>query len=189
MADALTQASTGNLPVELTSFVGRERELSGVRRLLSTAHSITLTGPGGIGKSRLALRAAHSLGRHFPDGVWLVELAELDSPELLSYAVARAIGVYERPSDEIDDALAAHLRERRALVVLDNCEHLVDACRSLVTSVVSECERVRILCTSRERLQVPGEAVVAVSALDVPEDGGESLCVHSREGGVGRLAG
>ena len=188
MADALTQASTGNLPVELTSFVGRERELSGVRRLLSTAHSITLTGPGGIGKSRLALRAAHSLGRHFPDGVWLVELAELDSPELLSYAVARAIGVYERPSDEIDDALAAHLRERRALVVLDNCEHLVDACRSLVTSVVSECERVRILCTSRERLQVPGEAVVAVSALDVPEDGGElSVSTLGRVESVGLL--
>ena len=114
-----------------------------MRRLMPSACVMTLAGPGGS-QERLALRAAHSLGRHFPDGVWLVELAELDSPDLLSYAVARAIGVYERPSDEIDDALAAHLRERRALVVLDNCEHLVDACRSLVTSVVSECERVRI---------------------------------------------
>jgi predicted ATPase/DNA-binding CsgD family transcriptional regulator len=132
---------------------------------------ITLTGPGGIGKSRLALRAAHRLERSFPDGVWMLELAELDSPDLLPYALAGSLGVYEGRGDDINEALAAYLRERRLLLVLDNCEHLLDACRRLVTSVVSECERVRILCTSRERLDVPGEAVVALSALDVPGDG------------------
>ena len=163
--------TAGNLPVELSSFVGRAAELSEIRKLLSTAHVITLTGPGGIGKSRLALRAAHKLGRHFPDGVWLVELAELDGPDLLAYALAGSMRVQERRDGAIEDALMAHLRERRLLVVLDNCEHLLDACRRLVASVVSECESVRILCTSRERLDVPGEAVVAVSALDVPAHG------------------
>ena len=188
MASSLTDSTAGNLPVELSSFVGRARELSGVRRLLSTAHVITLTGPGGIGKSRLALRAAHGLGRHFPDGVWLVELAEVDTPDLLPYALARAIDVYERPSDEIGDALAAHLQQRRALLVLDNCEHLVDACRTLVTAVVSECEQVRIVCTSRERLDVPGEAVVALSALDVPDDRGQlSLAALAEVEAVGLL--
>jgi non-specific serine/threonine protein kinase len=168
MSTGLKQSTPGNLPVELTSFVGRGRELSEVRRLLSTAHVITLTGPGGIGKSRFALRAAHKLGRHVPDGVWLVELAEVDRPELLPYALARSMRVQERRNDTIEAALMAHLRERRLLLVLDNCEHLLDACRQLVASVVSECERVRILCTSRQRLGVPGEAVVVLSALDVP---------------------
>ena len=165
-------STAGNLPVELSSFVGRGRELTEVRRLLSIARVITLTGPGGIGKSRVALRAAHRLGRHFPDGVWLVELAELDSPDLLPYALARSLRVQERrDAGGIDDALMAHLRDRRLLLALDNCEHLIDACRLLVASVASECERVRVLCTSRERLGVPGEAVVVLSPLDVPANG------------------
>ena len=141
---------------------------------------ITLIGPGGIGKSRLALHAARKLGRHFPDGVWMVELAELEAPDLLPYALARAMRVQERRNDAIDEALMAHLRERRLLLVLDNCEHLLDACRQLVASVVSRCERVRILCTSRERLDVAGEAVVVLSALDVPADGQRLSCGGAR---------
>jgi predicted ATPase/DNA-binding NarL/FixJ family response regulator len=181
MATELRQSTAGNLPVELSSFVGRARELTEVKRLLSTARVITLTGPGGIGKSRLAMRAAHRLGRHFPDGVWLVELAELDSADLLPYALAGSLRVQEwRDGGGIDNALLAHLRARRLLLVLDNCEHLIDACRELVASVVSECERVRMLCTSRERLGVPGEAVVVVSALDVP--------ANAERLSVGRLA-
>jgi predicted ATPase/DNA-binding CsgD family transcriptional regulator len=176
MTTGLKQSTPHNLPVELSSFIGRGRELSEIRRLLSTAHVITLTGPGGIGKSRLALRAARRLGRHFPDGVWLVELAGLDSPDLLAYAVARSLRVDERPGEEIDAALIAYLGGRRMLLVLDNCEHLLDACRELVACVVSECERVRVLCTSRERLDVPGEAVVVLSALDVASSG-EQLSV------------
>jgi len=171
VASARQQLTAGNLPAELSSFVGRVREVADVRKLLSVARVITLTGPGGIGKSRLALHAAGRLGRHFPDGVWLVELAELERPELLGYALAGVMRVQERGGDAIEDALVAHLRQRRLLLVLDNCEHLLDACRQLVASVVSECERVRILCTSRERLSVPGEAVVVLSALDVPADG------------------
>src|SRR4051812_4157907 len=111
----------GNIPVELSSFVGRDRELREIKRLLQDAHAITLTGPGGIGKTRLALRAGRKLARQFPDGVWLVELAELESPELVAYAFAHSMHVHERPNEAIESALIDHLRERRLLVVLDNC--------------------------------------------------------------------
>jgi predicted ATPase/DNA-binding CsgD family transcriptional regulator len=168
----------GNVLAELTSFVGRARELAEVRRLLAATRVVTLAGPGGIGKSRLALRAAHRLGRYFPHGVWIVDLAELDGPDLVPYALALSMSVYDRPEDSIQDALMAHLRERRLLVVLDNCEHLLDACRELVTSLVSGCAGLRILCTSRERLGVPGEATVVLSALELPA-AGERLPVAS----------
>ena len=165
------RSGPGNVPAELTSFVGRVRELAEVKRLLAAAPVVTLAGPGGIGKSRLALRAAHRLGRYFPQGVWMAELAELDGPDLVPYALARSMSVYERPEDSIQGALVAHLRERRLLVVLDNCEHLLEACRELVTSLVSGCAGVRVLCTSRERLGVPGEVTVVVSALELPAAG------------------
>jgi non-specific serine/threonine protein kinase len=156
------------VPAELTSFVGRARELVEVKRLLAAMRVVTLTGPGGIGKSRLALRAAHQLGRHFPGGVWLAELAELDGPDLVPDALARSMGVPEQPDHGIQDTLVDHLRDRRVLVVLDNCEHLLEACRELVTSLVSGCDGVRVLCTSRERLGVPGEATVVLSPLELP---------------------
>jgi predicted ATPase/DNA-binding CsgD family transcriptional regulator len=158
----------GNLPLELSSFVGRGRELSELRRLLPVAHAVTLTGPGGIGKSRLALHAAHTLGRHFRDGVWLVELAGLDAPEVVPDAVAQAMSVHELPDRTVEETLVAHLRERDLLLVLDNCEHLAGACRALVRRIVSGCEGVRVLCTSRQRLGVAGEAVVVVSGLEIP---------------------
>jgi predicted ATPase/DNA-binding CsgD family transcriptional regulator len=160
--------SAGNLPVELSSFIGRARELSELKRLLPESHVVTLTGPGGIGKSRLALRAGHTFARHYPDGVWMVELAELDSEEVVPHALAHAMRVYDRRGVATEDALVAYLGTRRLLLVLDNCEHLLGACRALVTAVVSRCDGVRILCTSRQRLGVQGEAVVSMSALDVP---------------------
>jgi predicted ATPase/DNA-binding CsgD family transcriptional regulator len=156
------------LPAELSSFVGRVRELAEVKRLLAAARVVTLTGPGGIGKSRLALRAAHHLGRHFPDGVWMAELAELDGPDLVPDALARSMSVHEQPDHGIQDTLVDHLRDRRALLVLDNCERLLEACRDLVTSLVLACDGVRVLCTSRERLGVAGEATVVLSALELP---------------------
>ena len=157
--------------MELSSFVGRARELAEVKRLLAAARVVTLAGPGGIGKSRLALRAAHQLRRYFPQGVWLAELAELDDPDLVPVALARALGVYDRPEDSMQDALVAHLRQRRLLMVLDNCEHLLEACRELVTSLVSDCAGLRVLCTSRQRLGVPGEATVVLPALELPPAG------------------
>jgi predicted ATPase/DNA-binding CsgD family transcriptional regulator len=165
---ASQQLGPGNVPAELTSFVGRGRELAEVRRLLAAARVVTLTGPGGIGKSRLSLRAAHRLGRYFPHGVWIADLAELDGPDLVPYALALSMSVYDRPGESIQDALVAYMRERRLLLVLDNCEHLLDACRELVTSLVSGCAGLRVLCTSRERLGVPGEATLVLPALELP---------------------
>jgi predicted ATPase/DNA-binding CsgD family transcriptional regulator len=163
-----------NLAVELSSFVGRAHELVEIRRLLAISHTVTLTGPGGIGKSRLGLRVAHQLGRHFPNGVWWVELSELDAGDLVVHATAQALGVSEQPGVAIDDALVSYLRERRLLLVLDNCEHLASACRELVLAIVSRCDGVRVLCTSRQRLGVPGEAIVVVSPLEVPVPGGDA---------------
>lgn len=161
-------ALLGNLPAELSSFIGRDAELLEVRRRLAVTHTVTLTGPGGIGKSRLALRAARELGRHFPDGAWHVKVAALESAGLLSSALAHSLGVYERADVGIDDALLDHLQRRRLLFVLDNCDSLLEASRELVASIVSRCEGVRVLCTSRQRLGVPGEAVVAVPPLGFP---------------------
>src|SRR5689334_1421107 len=101
------QPRSGNLPVELSSFVGRGRELSEIKKLLPDSHAVTLTGPGGIGKTRLALRAGHAFGRYYPDGVWMVELGELDSADLVPYALAHALRVPDRPGVPIEDALVA----------------------------------------------------------------------------------
>ena len=168
IARGRTNSLPGNLPVELTSFVGRTRELLEIRRLLAVAHTVTLTGLGGIGKTRLALRAAHQLARHFPDGVWWVELGELETGDLVVDALAHALEVSERPGAGVEASVLAHLRDRRPLIVFDNCEHLVDACRALVSTLVSRNENVRVLCTSRQRLGVPGESIVVVSPLAVP---------------------
>jgi predicted ATPase/DNA-binding CsgD family transcriptional regulator len=157
------------LPVELNSFVGRNRELLEIRRLLAVTRTVTLTGPGGIGKSRLALNAAHRLGRYFADGARLVDFAELDSPDLVVQAVAHSLEVYEQPNVPIADSVLAHLRTRKLLLVLDNCEGLLDACRGFVSSVVSEGDGVRILCTSRRRLAAAGETVVMLPPLALPD--------------------
>jgi predicted ATPase/DNA-binding CsgD family transcriptional regulator len=161
----------GNLPVELSSFVGRSGELLEIRRLLALTHTVTLTGPGGIGKSRLALHAAHRLGPYFPDGIWTANLADVDDADRVPDALAHALRVYERPDGVVEDALLAHLHERRLLLVLDDCDGLLTACRDVVSSIVSRCAGVRVLCTSRQRLGIPGETLVAVSPLRLPGDG------------------
>jgi non-specific serine/threonine protein kinase len=166
--DLRRRSPPGNLPVELSSFVGRNREQLEIRRLLAVTHTVTLTGPGGIGKSRLALRAAHALGRHFRDGVWWIALGELDDPGLVVHALAHALNVYERPDASIEEAVVRHLQGRHPLIVLDDCERHLEACRELASTIVSRSDGVRLLCTSRQRLGVPGEAVVSVSPLEVP---------------------
>lgn len=166
--DTGRRSPPGNLPAELSSFVGRDRELLELKRLLAVTHTVTLIGPGGIGKSRLALRAAGALGPHFPEGVWLVKVATLESAELLSNALAGSLGVYERGDAGIEEAVLDHLRERRMLLVFDNCDSFLEACRELTASIVSRCSGVRVLCTSRQRLGVEGEAVVAVAPLGLP---------------------
>ncbi|MFD1815469.1 ATP-binding protein [Rhodococcus gannanensis] len=159
----------GNLPHELTNFVGRDRELAEVRQLLAESRLVTLAGMGGVGKTRLALRAAASLQDDFEDGVWLVELGTLVEPHLLADTVVAALGLRERVALSPLPLLVDFLADRRALIVLDNCEHLVAEVVEFAAAVLSACPQVRILATSREALAAGEEAVLRVPPLTVPD--------------------
>ena len=158
-----------NLPVQLTSFIGREREKAEVKRLLSTTRFLTLTGSGGAGKTRLALQVAAEGLEGFPDGVWLVELAVLTDPSLVPKAVASALDVPEQPGRMLTETLADSLRGKSVLVILDNCEHLVAACAHLTTALLRACPNLRMLATSREALGVTGETTWRVPSLSLPD--------------------
>jgi hypothetical protein len=161
--------SLHNLPASLTSFVGREREMLETRRLLSMTRLLTLTGAGGSGKTRLALEVARSLSGVYTDGVWLTELAPLSDPALVPKAVAQAVGVREQPGRPLTETLAGHLRSRNLLLILDNCEHLVEAAAHLAEVLLRACPGLRVLATSREVLGVKGEVVLPVPSLSVPD--------------------
>jgi predicted ATPase len=176
-------STPNNLPSELSSFVGRERQLAELRRLLRKWRLITLTGPGGAGKTRLALRlAANVLDRH-PDGVWLVDLAALNDARLLEQTVASACGVREQSLRPMLDVLVEHLGARQTLLVLDSCEHLVDTSAALAESLLRSCPKLTILVTSREPLGVPGELIWRTPSLSLPrsEDGHRSELVLESE--------
>lgn len=160
---------SGNLPAEATSFVGRRRELAEVRKKLTTARVVSLVGPGGVGKTRLAIRAADSLGRGFADGPWLVELADLYDPALVTNAVVAALDLRDQTAAEPIEVLAAYLQDKQLLLVIDNCEHLLEAAAQLVARIVRTSPNVRVLTTSREPLQISGEYVVPVPPLELPE--------------------
>jgi len=163
-------ASTpNNLPLQLTSFIGREQAIGEVEQLLKRSRLLTLHGPGGIGKTRLSLQLAAHVLDDYPDGVWLVELAGLSDPRLVAQAVASALGVKQPADETIVNAVIAHVQERQLLLVLDNCEHLLDACAELVTRVLQKAPRVRVLASSREGLHVAGETLVEVPPLSVPD--------------------
>ena len=156
-----------NLPVRVTSFVGRERQLTQLKELLGTHRLVTLTGPGGAGKTSLALQAAGAAAEQYPDGVWLVRLAGVGSPAAVAEVVAESVGA-QRPAGGVVDSLVGFLRNRSAMVVLDNCEHLIDACAELAERLVTSGARLRLLVTSREPLRVPGEVQLAVPSLACP---------------------
>jgi len=160
-----------NLPLELTSFVGREREIAEVKSLIAGTRLLVLTGLGGAGKTRLALAAASELVEDFEDGAWWVGLASLSDPDLLPQAVARALSVSERPGVSPTDTLSDALREKRLLLVLDNCEHLIEGCSLLADALLRACPDLRVLATSREALGVAGETNWPVPALTVPDEG------------------
>jgi predicted ATPase/DNA-binding CsgD family transcriptional regulator len=161
----------GGLRGELSGFVGRRAELGRIRAALGGARLVTLTGPGGIGKTRLAVEAAAEVRARFRDGVWMVELAGLRDPALLASEVARAFGLLDQSSSWAVATLSDSLAGRRALLVLDNCEHLLDACAILAGALLRSCPGLRILATSRQVLGVTGEVTVPVPPLPVPPEG------------------
>ena len=159
----------GNLPADATSFVGRRRELAEIRKKLTTARVVSLVGPGGVGKTRLATRAAADLGRGFSDGAWLVELADLHDEALVTNAVVAALDLRDLAATTPLQVLASHLQDKQLLLVVDNCEHLLEATAQLVAGIIRTSPGVRVLTTSREPLQVSGEYVVPVPPLELPE--------------------
>ena len=163
-------APRGNLPAELTSFIGRRRQLQDVKSALTAARLVTLVGPGGVGKTRLALRSAGDLNRGIADGVWLVELDGLRDPELVTKAVMSSLGLRDELSRWPVSRLIEYVDSKRLLLVLDNCEHLLDACAVLADSLLREAPELRILATSRQPLGVQGETVIQVAPLSVPDD-------------------
>jgi len=160
--------AVSNLPVELTGFVGRRQDRSDVRRLLSSSRLVTLTGFGGIGKTRLAVRVAGELSRLYADGVCFVPLGDLSDPDLVPDTVAAALGFQDLASSFDAQRLAERLLEHEMLLILDNCEHLVDACADLAGVLLRHCPRLHILATSREALRIQGEAVRPLLPLSVP---------------------
>ena len=181
-------AIPNNLPAQVTSFVGRERELARLVQTLTPVSTnakdgrtatgaagetrlLTLTGPGGTGKTRLSLQAAAELLDHFPDGVWFVELAPVSDPALVAQTGAAAVGLREIAGRPLDATLADYLRDKRLLLVLDNCEHLIDECARIADLLLRRCPDLRILASSRESLGIAGETVFKVPSLAIPDPG------------------
>ena len=158
-----------NLPPQLTSFIGREREIEDVKGLLAKSRLLTLSGSGGSGKTRLALQVAADLIEEYGQGVWLVELAQVSEPGLVPQTIASVLGLKEEPGKSLSQTLIEHLRNKRLLLVLDNCEHLLDACSNLVDSMIRQCAGVQVLATSREALGISGEQTYRVPSLAIPD--------------------
>jgi predicted ATPase len=150
-------ALPNNLPAELTSFVGREDDIAQLVKAVKTTRLVTLTGAAGCGKTRLALQVAAEVLPDFAHGVWLVELAALTDAGLVPQEIATVVGVREQSGTSIADAVVDYLRSRHALLVIDNCEHLLAACAGLVTTLLRSCPELSIIATSREALAIAGE--------------------------------
>ncbi len=157
------------LPTETTSFIGREAELDTIGELLRLSRLVTLTGSGGSGKSRLALRAGTQASGRYGGAVWLVQLAPIGQPDLVVPTVAVALSAREEPGQTLLDSIAARLRDTEALLIVDNCEHVIEATADTIAALLRSCPRLRILATSQTRLDVPGEASWPVPPLTVPE--------------------
>jgi hypothetical protein len=163
------ELTPNNLPLQATTFVGRERELDEVTKALMRARLVTLVGVGGIGKTRLSLQvAADTLDDH-ADGVWFVELAPIADPPAVTHAVAKVLGVAEEPGRPLVDVIVQWAADKRLLLVLDNCEHLVGACAALAEQLLRGTAGVKVLASSRESLRIAAEVVYPVPTLGVPE--------------------
>jgi predicted ATPase/DNA-binding SARP family transcriptional activator len=162
------RSSSLNIPIPLTSFIGRERELKEVVDLLSKSRLVTLTGAGGVGKTRLAIQVVAEVLELFPDGVWFLDLAPLNDPALVPNTLANVLGLHESGELPITDILINYFHSRTSLAIFDNCEHLIESCAQLIHSLLSSCEHLSIFATSREALRVSGEIPYRVPSLEIP---------------------
>ena len=169
---ALPQQPHSNLPATFTSFIGRDKDIAAVQDYLTNPdiRLVTLIGPPGIGKTRLSIESASQSLTHFPDGVYFVALAPLDLPSLIPSAISQALGYIEKNNLSPEERLIEGIANKRMLLVLDNCEHLIAEVARVVSSLLSACSRLKILTTSREALQIPGEWLYSVPALDMPKE-------------------
>src|SRR5579863_2784842 len=163
------ETCSNNLPTQLSSFIGREQAIAELKSLLSTTRFLTLTGAGGSGKTRLALQVATDLLGEYEHGVWWVALDALTDPALVPQQVASSLDISEQSGSQLPDTLSDALQTRKLLLVLDNCEHLIAACAQLVETLLRSCADLRILTTSREAFNIPGEAIWPVPSLGVPD--------------------
>ncbi|MEO8355641.1 MAG: helix-turn-helix domain-containing protein [Chloroflexota bacterium] len=163
-------APASNLPASLSSFVGRKKEQVEILNLLTKSRLVTLAGVGGIGKTRISLQIGNQLLRQYPNGVWFVALESLSDPTLLPQTVASVFDIREAPNRPVLEILINMLREKTILLILDNCEHLLDACAQLITALLTNCPNLKILSTSREILNMEGEATYYLPSLSIPED-------------------
>ena len=171
----------GNLPVQVSSFVGREAELAEVRALVGRSRLVTLTGAGGAGKTRLGLQVAAGLADGTGDGVWFADLAPLPDPDLVAVTVADVLGIRQEPGCPVLDTVVEAVGGRSLLVLLDNCEHVLDACAKLADALLRGCPNLALLATSREPLGINGERVYRVPSLGVPADGDDPAAIRACE--------
>lgn len=158
-----------NLPIQLTSFIGRERQIDEIRELLNSARLITLTGAGGTGKTRLAIEVTRKISDRYPDGAWLVDFAVLPEPGLIWQSIASILAVREEPNRSLTQTLTDFLRSKNLLLLFDNCEHLISACAQVVGTLLQSCPQLTILATSREPVGIPGENQYYVPSLTTPQ--------------------
>ncbi len=176
---APTEPARGNLPAAVIRIIGRERELDELSQVLDGVRLLTLTGPGGVGKTTLAVELARRRAAEIRGGAWLIRLDEVDDPSRVASRTAEILGVHQHPHRDLTDVVAEHLTDRRALLVLDNCEHVLDAATALVAALLHAAPGLTVIATSRERLGVPGEAVAPVEPLPVPPRGAPVDSLHS----------
>ena len=169
-----------SLPSQFTSFVGRGAQINEVRKLLADNRLATLTGAGGVGKTRLAVQVASQTSGEFADGVWYVDLAPITDPDVVPVVVARALGLPDQPGRSTMDTLLRFVRDRQMLVVLDNCEHLLDACAELVVALLGAAPGLTVLATSREPIGVAGEVIWRVPSLSLADEAIELFTDRAR---------
>lgn len=166
-------ALPNNLPIQLTTFIGRQKEIEEIRHRLSQTRLLTLTGAGGCGKTRLALQVAAQVAHEFPNGAWMVELAPLADPSLVPQSIAAVFGLRQEEVRPLLETVIDYLREKDLLLILDNCEHLIDSCANLADRFLHACPRLKILASSREALGIAGETPYRVPSLSLPQKNSE----------------